>query len=236
MSINILSTGLVVVAVVVLYAILHPASQPHLEEYTKTDIYMMNNAIDSSKLYLRASFDYSVHQAVYDIAKNGGLSRTVKNQWDRVLEESEFVSNVKKEILKNMNSYTAKGYRFLDMPSLVRLPKYGDKNIELTESDEGTRISLTGWNLEVSKRDEQEVIILESSSGMENLYEIDLFGMYKKAKQFYGQVNKSCDAVVNETKNEGGFEIEIEVLDKVSAGSTCRATAGAQKTAQRNML
>lgn len=73
MQINILSAGLVILVAVVTYALFHPLSQPHAAEYAKTDIYVMKNAIDSSKAYLQASLDFSVYQAFYDVAKKGGL-------------------------------------------------------------------------------------------------------------------------------------------------------------------
>jgi hypothetical protein len=222
-SISILSVGLVIVGAVIIYAIFHPVLKPQLEEYTKTDIYVMKNAIDSSKLYLQTSLDYSVYQAMYDVAKNGGLGKSAANQWDSVLGENEFVSNVKAEILKNMNSYTSKGYMFLDLP-LVYLPEYEEKNNELSESDSDVKILLSGTKLRITKKDEQEVIVLESSSDMEKVYEIDLFGMYRKAKDVFGPVKStSCDVVGDQTKEEDGFEINQKVLSKSGSGPTCRA-------------
>lgn len=223
MSVNILSVGLVIVGAVIIYAIFHPVLQTHLEEYTKTDIYVMKNAIDSSKLYLQTSLDYSVYQAMYDIAKNGGLSGT-GNKWDNSLDENNFVSNVKAEILKNLNSYTSKGYMFLDL-SLVYLPNYEGKNTELSELDSKVKISLTGGNIRISKKDEQEIITLESSSDMERAYEIDFFGMFRKARNVFGPVRSTfCDVVGNQIKKEDGFVINQTVLSKSGSGPNCRAT------------
>lgn len=226
-AINIMSAGLIVLGGIIMYAIFHPVSQPHLQEYTKTDIYMMKNAIDSSKLYLHASFEYSVYQGVYDTAKNGGFNKTVINRWEKVLEEGEFVSNVKTEILKNMDSYTYTDYRFLDLHS-VRLPQYKEKDIELAESDGGIGVYFSGGVISVSKRDEQEVIVLESSLSMGKIYEIDLFGMYDKARQFYNQVRNSCesfsDADVGKERetHEGDFEITQKVLSLDKTATSCK--------------
>ncbi len=225
--INILNMGLVFIEVLLIYAVLHPFSQPPLEEYARTDIYMMKNAMDSSELYMKSAFDFSVYQAIYDIAKNGGLNRTSTNRWDKVLEEGDFVPNVKAEITRNFNSYTSKGYKFLDLPSLVGLPKYDEKEIGLAESDGGIRISLAEGTVSIHKRDEEEVIFLESPFSVEKVYGIDLFGMYEKARQFYNQVRNSCESFSKEGEEretpEGDFEIKQKVLSLDKTATGCKA-------------
>lgn len=235
MTINILSAGLIIVAAVIIYSVFNPTSYPHLEEYTKTDIYTMKNAIDSSRIYLETAVDYSVYQAVYDIAKNGGFGNDSGNDWTGFLEEGEFITNTKNEILTNINAYTGKGYRFIDFPSVVGLPKYDVKDFELEKSGQGVRISLSGSNIKLSKRGEEEVISLEASSSIENLYDIDLFGLYSQARISYNKVGTGCDVLTEGdeiTTTEAGFRITQNVLSKTGSGLTCIANVKVSITSE----
>jgi hypothetical protein len=351
MTINILSAGLVILAVVVIYAFAHPLTQPHAAEYARTDIYVMKNAIDASKTYLEASLDYSVYQAMYDIAKRGGASdaasmNTYANKLEpavtcqktgqrmggedevigcvpkefscaeddgevgytnegyevgllqfllktlkynvaadckfgkgtlaalkdfqkisgiqetgfagsetadklkaafsaltydncgdyfygcsnrlsaylsSTLSEEDIKNNLKAEILKNVNSYTSAGYMFLDLP-VVYLPTYKGQDVALSEAGKGMKISLAGDNLRISKKDEEEVIYLESPSSMEKIYDTDMLGMFRKAKSVLDYLNgKGCEQITEETKTEDGFKIEIKIMTKTTSPS-CRAT------------
>ena len=336
---GILSIGVILVAAVALYLIFNPGSRPHSAEYAKTDIYVMKNAIDSSKAYMRASLDYSVYQALYDVSKKGGLSDSQSAQvftnklepiiscaktekrlgeteriigcvpgklgcsssdgkeayinegydvglfqfllknlgynvaadckfgknsmenlkefqkaknlqesgfldattvnklresfaydncgdyfygcsnsfsvfWSTAPKEDEVKNAVKKEIVKNINLYTAKGYTFIDV-ALVYLPAYSEDKSTFSQEDKVVKVSLSGDNIKVSKKDEYEAIYLESSSEMENIYGIDFFGMYRKAISIFSYVKgKGCDAIANEEKTEDGFKIMIKVIDK----------------------
>ncbi|MCX6818237.1 MAG: peptidoglycan-binding domain-containing protein [Candidatus Aenigmarchaeota archaeon] len=341
MTINILSVGLIILVSVILYAFLNPLSQPHSSEYAKTDIYVMKNALDSSKVYLRASFDYAVYQALYDVSRKGGFSdaqsqsayanalapviscqktdkrigepekiigcvpgeygcpdsdgkdayinegyqvgllqfllKDLKYEltvdckfgkgsleklkefqkdkgltesgflddatteklkesfaydncgdyfygctnsfsavWSTELAEDQFKSNIKNEIVKNMNSYTSKGYVFLDLP-ITGLPQYKTDKITISESGTGLKVSLSGDNIKISKKDEYEVIDIASSSDMEKIYDIDAFGIYRKAKSVYNDIkSKGCDAAKDETKTEGGFKTEVKIVSKTT--------------------
>ena len=339
MTINILSVGLVILASLILYAFLNPLSQPHSSEYAKTEIYVMKNALDSSEAYLRASFDYAVYQALYDVARKGGFSDAqsqtgyannlapviscqktdkiigdpekiigcipgkygcsdsdgkgayinegyqvglmqflLKNLnydvtvdckfgkgsleklkefqkskgldesgflddatigklkesfaydncgdyfygctnsfsaiWSSDIPEDQFKSNIKNEIVKNMNSYTSNGYVFLDLP-LIGLPQYKSDKITISEFGYGVKVSLKGDNVRISKKDEYEIISLESSSDMEKIYDINIMNTIRKAKVVYNDIISSgCNGVKDEAKTDNGFKIEIKVSNK----------------------
>lgn len=350
MTINILSAGLVLMAAIVIYAFFHPFSQPHAVQYAKTDIYVMKNAIDSSKAYLEASLDFSVYQAFYDVAKRGGLGDTVSTTtysnrleptvgcaktdqrigssedevigcipgkfgctesegeigytnegyevgllqlllkslkysitvdckfgkgtlsalkefqkksgiaesgfvdsetvnklraaftydncgdyfygcsnrylsfWNADITEESLKNNLKTAIVKNINSYTSGGYRFLDLP-MVYLPTYTEQNVVLTETIKGAAVSLSEGNIKISKSNEkEEVVDLESPSPTGKMYNIDIFGMFRKAKIVADYVNgRGCNQIADETKTEDGFKINITVVNKATNPS-CKAT------------
>lgn len=140
-----------------------------------------------------------------------GCSNRVSVFWDGTLNEDGLKSALEAEITKNLNMYTAKDYMFLDLP-LVHLPQYEEKNTIVTEGPKGVKVSVAGGKLSMSKRDDYEIISVKAPSSMDRFYEVDFFGMQRKAQYIYKNIKlKPCSEVSDESIEEDGFKIDIKI-------------------------
>ncbi|MCD6590618.1 MAG: hypothetical protein J7K72_01465 [Candidatus Aenigmarchaeota archaeon] len=153
------------------------------------DIYVIQNAVEAADIYFKASLDYAVFQAIYDVGKNGGLEKT----WTKKPKESEVVSALKKTIVLNLNNYTKEKYIFFGKS--VNLPTFIEDDIEVKLMDDGVSVSIkSGKSLYYcdTKTGEQGKVSMrfEKSVDIEKIYGIKFSKMLKKAYEIFDSLSK----------------------------------------------
>jgi len=219
--INVLSLFLILSVVILVYSISFMQdsnNRKQKEVQFSEDLYVINNALKLGKLYLETSLDYSVYQAMYDVAKNGGwdTKKDNLNIDDNLLKEA-----VKKKIAANLKKYTEKNYNFLG--KIIRLPPYEESGIIIEkESDGSPKIIAKGrenFYFEEKKTAsmEKRLVRFEQSSNLEKTYAFRFFSLHEKAKEIMSGL-KDCK---KEEKTDGDYGI---TTDPDTTGKQCTVT------------
>ena len=171
-------------------------------------VYELNNALTAAKSYAEASLDYSVYQAVYEVMANGGWrentdTREIQGKryslWYNGNDSSPSLKTVKREIQSaikdNLRLYTEKPYTFLDEYK-VSFPEY-TIHVELGEKMKVKAMSER--NLEITYSKDWGEVHLERNPLLEESYEINIPGMFKKGKSLLSSVSARGEKIVKET-------------------------------------
>lgn len=188
--------------------------------------FQKNNGLEETGLVDQPTVDKLREAFAYDNCGDFfyGCSNSFSVYLDIPVSGESFESALKTELLKDINAYTSKDYMFLDLP-LVTLPRYTEENMELVDEVDGVKVSLSEKNLKITKRDDEgETVYLESPFSVTKIYDIDIFGIYEKAKEELEYVKgKGCEDIAAEKKSEEGFNTAISVVTK-TFGPPCEAT------------
>ncbi len=162
------------------------------------DLYVTENALRLSKLYLETALDYSVYQAMFDAGKDG-LPKNI----------DDLKGKLASKISENMKKYTEREFNFIG--KIARLPTY-DKNMLTIEKfgENDLNVSATGngniyFEETTTVQMEKKYIRLELSSYLERIYSFNFFGLYEKALEFSNKINECEDEKII----DGIYEISL---------------------------
>jgi hypothetical protein len=159
----------------------------------KTDVYMMDSAIDAATTYIQTAVQFSNYQACYDLMKKGG----------DVPERAEFEKSFKSELLKDINIYMEKGYGFATKYN-VDLP--GFDSVSLSENAGSAEVSAAAVGDMVSFRESSgntgftSEVTLTRSAGFSGVkLRMDCMSYYDKMKAASDDMRKKIsDAITAE--------------------------------------
>ncbi|MCK5022914.1 MAG: hypothetical protein KAS04_01945 [Candidatus Aenigmarchaeota archaeon] len=212
------------------------------------DLYVASNAIKLGKLYYDTSMDYSVFQAIYNVAKNGGWE-TQKNELNT--DENSIMDAIKKKIVENFEKYAAKDYSFLGKS--VRIPPLENAKLEINKIVDGViKVKAEGnkniyFEEKVSTPMERRNVVMGISSTIERAYESDILMLHYIAKNFMDEVNSKsiyCGSLsdsYDETEERTGFvgkkfEVRKKVEKFSKSDSYCQATLNITVSAKEPKL
>jgi len=182
-------------------------SQYEKDLEVRSEIHTMSNALDTAKLYMETSLEYSIYQACYDNLRNGGWDSFPANKyqgyavWDSSdlhPNDQEFKLALEESIASNLALYRGtQAYTFLS-DYHVNLPVYQADNVTVNLNPSDPQwMFVVAWgdqNLNIQKTQESgEYIRLEKESTLQNEdeYRIDCYWIYRKGAEVYGTAAKA---------------------------------------------
>ncbi len=129
---------LIAIAIIIaIFAIALPTGKTEIR-IVQEEIYTLQNALSAAKNYITTAAAYSLYQACYDVLRSEEI----------ITDEQQFITELEKEVSKNMAVYTSKEYSFLG-GYMVSLPQY---NVKIHSERGRIIINLTGDNLVITKK------------------------------------------------------------------------------------
>jgi len=167
------------------------------------DIYVTQNALKLSKLYVESAMDYSVYQAMFDTGRNELPS-----------SDSVLTDKLAEATAKNMKKYTESGYNFIG--KTISLPQYAQGSIIIKKtSDNRLNVSASASGNIYHEETligqmENKLVRLGLDSKIERIYPFDYFSLYDKALSVLNGL-KDC---TSETKTDGSYAISLDAKKK----------------------
>jgi hypothetical protein len=154
------------------------------------NVYMMKNSLEAAGLYTRTALRYSLYQSCFDTLKN------LEKQEGGLIAEKDFTKTIEEETGKNFKVYTGGKYRFL-RDYMVEMPDY---NLKIEEADpEKIRIKAdSSDNLKIEKTEENETIVLEKSSTLDETVKIPCFAIFRKGRELEAAVKEKASQIILE--------------------------------------
>ncbi|RLJ07997.1 MAG: hypothetical protein DRP16_02320 [Candidatus Aenigmatarchaeota archaeon] len=218
---------LVLIFVFVIYFLSFPFSGQEDNLQGKAEIqitsYTMLNALDAAKSYIDTALDYSVYQACYEILEksgwyempydniyndgyeNYGIWYSDENKSLKPPSDDEWKEGLEKKISDKLRVYASSAYRFLD-DYYVYFPDY-DVSVKSFAPGSLEVETTANKNMWIKKTTETgQEIYLEKAGSPGSVYNIDCYGVYKKAKEKNSEIVKDVKQRIESILN--GFTLK----------------------------
>ncbi len=233
-SIAILSVALIIIMVMAIAALfginVYQLSKGSASK--QLDIYLLNNGMKAAKLYTEQSFNYSVIQAFYDNAKNGGYSEGVDEAWTTETPSMEdIIDNLEISIEKNLLQYTSGKFIFLGRN--IDIPNFNSNEMVIANNEGIVKVYVqSSKRIRYVETEEEELgiskIELKANADMTATFQTEYINLYEAGRKVFGKISgKDCKDLEKDKKvleeEVSGFATVAEVTEKTESEDTCSA-------------